>query len=360
MSPLLKACIITLLYLNASAIPLHNKGLPPPEWYEAKRPGLLAWARERSRANNLDLIFPLVFANNAYIPVVAAQWAAMARININLPAKLSIVCLDQASTLKLQRFNAPPCYSNMTNWQEHSGLWALRMLILDSLIGDAGLNVLMTDSDAIWLRDPRPTLTSFLLQRQDIIAQRGSFPPDVRLKWGIDTLCMGFALFSNRPSTRAVLGRLLAKFASKEKDPLFPRYDDQWAINHVLDEAGIAWDTYFNDVNRTQYGHVTVAADDRPSVVANITLLPMTLYYRGKCHGSYSPQTVILHCHADKRGTAKLASLSSAGILFLTPDWEAKLANDSIEDFAQRVQSASQTQPQYELLEPPAATSVTL
>lgn len=349
---------IALLSLTTVAtIPLHNKGLPPPGWYDAKRPGLLAWAHARARANELDHIFPLVFANNAYIPVVAAQWAAMSRIDINLPAQLSIVCLDQASTLRLQRFNAPPCYSNITNWQEHSGLWALRMLILESLIGDAGLNVLMTDSDAIWMRDPRPALTSFL-KTQDIIAQRGSFPPDVRLKWGVDTVCMGFALFSNRPSTRAVLQRLLAKFASKEKDPSFPRYDDQWAINHVLDEAGIVWDSYVNDVNRTQYGHATVTVDDRAPVAANITLLEMTLYYRGKCHGSYSPQAVILHCHADKRGTAKLASLSSAGILFLTRDWEARLTNDSVESFEQRVRSASQTLPQYEAIEPPATISL--
>jgi len=49
---------------------------------------------------------------------------------------------------------------------------------------------------------------------------------------------------------------------------------------------------------------------------------------------------VILHCNSEKHHTAKLATLSSAGVLFLAKTWERRLSNASIPAFTDRVRAA--------------------
>lgn len=64
---------------------------------------------------------------------------------------------------------------------------------------EAGWDVLLSDSDALWLFDPIANMKLEGLENADIITQRGSYPALQNDEWGV-TMCMGFAFFRARRS----------------------------------------------------------------------------------------------------------------------------------------------------------------
>lgn len=83
-------------------------------------------------------------------------------------------------------------------------IWRLRLRVLRCLLG-AGHDVIMSDSDALWLHDPleylrsteeTPTkiVSSQVVRSGSIVSSRGRFPRDLARRWG-STMCMGFVLF---------------------------------------------------------------------------------------------------------------------------------------------------------------------
>ena len=94
-----------------------------------------------------------------------------------------------------------------------------------------GLNVVMSDIDAIWLRDPvQPLMLS--APHDDCVFSGDGMPQELRAKWNVSTtLCFGF--FFCRGNERA-----LALAAAGEKY-LVSRQDDQVALNYGLDELAV-------------------------------------------------------------------------------------------------------------------------
>lgn len=96
------------------------------------------------------------------------------------------------------------------------------------------MNVIMSDSDAVWLGDPARDLfggTPSLLPGEggdrgdrihdsDVVASRGSYPRDIGKAWG-STICMGFILLRTK-NTLA-----MKKFLDVMEDLVLKTKDDQ-------------------------------------------------------------------------------------------------------------------------------------
>lgn len=98
-------------------------------------------------------------------------------------------------------------------------LWVTRVKHIKLLL-EAGLNVILTDTDAIWLQDVVPMLRGI---SSDVATSRALFPYDT--PWGA-TICMGFAYFK---ANNQVLD--LTELALKET---IKSQDDQIGFNRAF------------------------------------------------------------------------------------------------------------------------------
>ena len=76
-------------------------------------------------------------------------------------------------------------------------IWIQRMAIAEKYL-EEGVDVIMTDTDAIWLRSPFKQLSAMMRNGDNyIIASRGKYPYKISDKNGA-CLCMGFIYFKVR------------------------------------------------------------------------------------------------------------------------------------------------------------------
>ena len=106
-------------------------------------------------------------------------------------------------------------------------LWTLRMRLLLELL-EAGVSVVMSDTDAVWLRDGTAKGGPLSAQTGDIVLSRGKFPFDQAAQWGA-TACMGLAFFRATPLVVALVRRTAAETQAAG--------DDQVGVNRALRDA---------------------------------------------------------------------------------------------------------------------------
>lgn len=80
--------------------------------------------------------------------------------------------------------------------RKRRAIWKLRVKALTCLV-DGGNNVLLSDSDALWLGNPVDYMEGEEFENSDVLAQRAIFPFNLGREWG-STICMGFAMFRAR------------------------------------------------------------------------------------------------------------------------------------------------------------------
>ena len=113
-------------------------------------------------------------------------------------------------------------------------IWLTRMKLVLKLLTD-GTDVLMSDVDALWLRDPLPAVRMQLASGADIVASRATKWPQVQAeKWGT-VLCMGFVYFRATTAVTELMSGVVQAMEHAQ------RPDDQVAINEVLDAMGLRW-----------------------------------------------------------------------------------------------------------------------
>lgn len=113
-------------------------------------------------------------------------------------SRLEVMCLDfrAQSVLELTGLRCSPKSIELevslrkgNGKQTLGGLWLKRMEILSSYISQ-GIDVILSDSDAIWLKDPLPTLSTYS-QDSEIVSSRAWWPWPQFHEWG-SCLCMGY------------------------------------------------------------------------------------------------------------------------------------------------------------------------
>jgi len=213
--------------------------------------------------NNQKII---VFANYNYLSILENWLAAMKKISVE---NYLIISLDEELHLHLQKLNIDslfhPCELNLGK------LWIHRINVILELM-EKGYDILHSDADAIWLKDPLPYLNTL---SQDMIFSQGTiWPPDVQEKWGF-VLCCGFFLLRSNPQTISFV-KELAKRVREDKD-------DQVSCNRLLLKEPVIWkepsDIYTIDFRGTQF---TCSHQVRlgKSKNLNLALLPHIAFQR--------------------------------------------------------------------------------
>lgn len=167
----------------------------------------------------------VVFANIAYLRVLENWMLAMQRIDIDNYMVVSIdVQLHEHLKARGVSSLLRPCDAALES------LWVHRINVLLELMRQ-GYDVIHSDADAIWLKDPRAFLEA---QKADMLFSQGTFwPKDVHAAWGF-VLCCGFFMIRSNRRTLAFFEALAQRVALDK--------DDQISCNRLLWEKKIVWD----------------------------------------------------------------------------------------------------------------------
>ena len=101
---------------------------------------------------------------------------------------------------------------------------------------EQGFNVLHSDADALWIKDPFP-----LLSNGDVVAERiWGKPLSVVKEWGA-AICTGFYFLRSTPPVLALARAVRTEVARKRRRQPRWQASDQFYINHVLSTYGVRW-----------------------------------------------------------------------------------------------------------------------
>jgi hypothetical protein len=126
--------------------------------------------------------FVIVTAADYAFRGILVNW--MARMHELRLDNYLVLCLDDELALFMDQIGRPCIHNNIGQ----KDIWLIRFQTAATLL-DGGMNVLMSDTDAIWLKDPTDLLQG------DIVASRGNMPEDVVSKFGA-TACMVSYIFA--------------------------------------------------------------------------------------------------------------------------------------------------------------------
>merc|ERR1740121_1723089 len=271
----------------------------------------------------------LMFGNYGYRAVIINQMLGFHTLNFT---NYEVVCLDH----QLADFMASigkPCTADLVGAEEAS-MWFARLQLIANLL-ERGISVLLTDADAVWIKNPMK-----FLKDADIVVQRGIWPWYMSNILGA-TACMGFAYFAGSPEVFSFFrDSVLSQF----------RDDDQVALNAALMENGIYFDhkLEWTESRNIDRGIIPATVDRRKIHVDFLD------HYRfPRVCGPYSnghtdtvisitdtvmatpvnADTVIAHCFTPHDGDAKITVLKSLSLYWLKDGWEQTPRNEDFEAF---------------------------
>ena len=267
-------------------------------------------AQLKSFSQNGKLI--LAFVTREYSEV-ALNWAsAMNRLSIE---NYVIFCFDDESCERLESAGINVCQGSTlriarsANWwkklqyklglltatelyteSDFSILWKTRFEIILELLR-ADLDIIHSDLDAVWLRNP---LTSYLDPLKDyhiigsIVEHEHAFPVEARQVFGF-TICMGFVVFRAHPSTIKFLKTMYGRLG-----------DDQEEFNKLMLESHVK-----NE--KTDFGHLLETKD------LKVAALKSGIVNRG----GRIPDVYICHPNSPKLGESTKDILERENLWFL-------------------------------------------
>ena len=220
----------------------------------------------------------------------------------------------------------------ITPFSEKLGsLWTRRIEIISEYIS-SDIDVILSDTDAIWLRDPLPDINSNR-KSADMIASRAIYPIEQNLKWG-STVCMGF-LYLNAGVFVDDFFLALKKTIIADEYP-----DDQKSLNELLDFNNITWPKQRMALDQNIYDLGLIPWSNTNNS-HGILLLPHDSYLR-QCHNETMARgsskkaryqaknnintAIIAHCRVPKgQGFAKSHRLKAYALWKLRHGWKLSL-----------------------------------
>lgn len=197
-----------------------------------------------------------------------------------------LVCLDESSKRFIDA-NFPFRCVRAKGVPPYPGVWEFRTRVMMCLVKN-DFDVLMSDSDALWLRDPIPELAAI---KGDLVVQRGSFPQKASEPFYGTTMCMGFALFRAGGAGMVTLLEELLRDTIKYRD-------DQWGINAAVIRLNIQWDYNQSRSDMRRFESTALGYGIVADLPGNFTVayLPNSQYSRN-CHKvPMLEDGVVAHC----------------------------------------------------------------
>lgn len=242
-------------------------------------------------------------------------------------SNIYFICLDAAveKILPKHGFTCAHVFHSSIATALHD-IWLVRTKLTHDLL-HKGYDVLLTDSDALWVNNPFPLLEQHI--SSDVISSRGSFPDSVSKTLGA-TLCMGFVYIKASAHTTKLWSEIADQMAKQ------PNPDDQKEVNSILFNHKLKYAQKLRYVGSETYdtGHFQLN-EYRYSV----TLLPHTLFRRicdqekiGDIQSS-----VVVHCLSSKAGHSKISTARALGIWQLKDNWDKETLQGDLVAYLDRL-----------------------
>jgi hypothetical protein len=280
---------------------------------------LLKLADERKADNRLLV----AFSDSKYLGVLLNWLVAIHRIGVR---NYLVVSLDETIHAFLADRGFPSVLIKMDGPLHN--LWRLRLVILRELCAH-GVDVIHSDIDAVWLRDPIP---EYFSRHADhlVISQGTVWPDDVLKKQGF-VLCCGLFYLRSGSETLTLLDDVLRDIATTN--------DDQISLNRLI-YASVTWDRQLISPYQFVFRGYRVTCSEGSirgrcrKTGLRVTLLPHHLFQR--LHMPDRP-AFVKHLLSEKTGQDKFESFRQSGCLFLHENWKnIEFDADTIEKIAFR------------------------
>jgi hypothetical protein len=237
----------------------------------------------------------VTFSEASYIPVLCNWLSFAAKRNDVVVIALDAIVYEYVREKSLLTF--------FPHWKTRVGSlvkdWTLRLNFLMCLLQQyPGVLTIMSNVDALWVRDPVPMLLNS--EHDDIVMSSGTYPADLAKSWHGKTGCMGFAGFRSSLAMRETFLPLLVHMIERNESR-----DDQVLVNMALKKLKINW-----RVNRGKLGGDL--GEIQPSL--HVQLLPYSFIVRHCTKGNASQHPFILHCLSLKTADRKESWMKSAGL----------------------------------------------
>lgn len=278
---------------------------------------LLNLADARKKDNRLIV----VFSDSKYLGVLLNWLIPIHRHGIR---NYLIVALDESIHEFLTRRGFPSALVGMDGPLEK--LWHLRLVVLRELCAH-GIDIIHSDIDAIWLRNPIPEYFSRSADHL-VITQGTAWPYEVVARQGF-VLCCGLFYLRSGKQSLALLDDLLRHIAITN--------DDQTSLNYLI-HGSITWDRDLKNPYHLTFRGYTVTCSEAPirgrhrKTGFTVTLLPHHLFQRLHMPGR---EAYVKHLFSEKTDRDKFESFRNSGCLFLHDDWKnVQFDADTIERIA--------------------------
>eukprot|EP01064_Diplonema_japonicum_P037413 TRINITY_DN8744_c0_g3_i1.p1 TRINITY_DN8744_c0_g3~~TRINITY_DN8744_c0_g3_i1.p1 ORF type:complete len:429 (+),score=75.41 TRINITY_DN8744_c0_g3_i1:39-1325(+) len=209
-------------------------------------------------------------------------------------------------------------------------IWFARWKLLLRLL-NKNVHVLMSDLDALFVRNPMPVLQEYE-KTADIVSQRGSFPEVQSSKWGA-ALCMGFSYWRATKATQ--------RFTSSVNQMIETSGDDQIGVNQALDIADVRWEGVTDAGLKMEFEKARVPNFGETNKGLRVALLPHHTFPR-KCD-EYSETNMLTHSFVShcfepaKQGGAKMKLAQKYNLWVVKEDWETVDVN-TVSSFSEYIQ----------------------
>jgi hypothetical protein len=227
-----------------------------------------------------------------------------------------LICLDDSVQTVLRTYSLRCSYSFLLPKQRHdalSFLWLLRISIANTLVKE-GFDVVLSDTDATWLRNPFHYMSNF--PSANVIASKATFPEEIHKAVGA-TVCMGFVYFKSVNGSGALLDNLFEYMLAK------PIPDDQRDINELLLHNHVHF-----DVKPSFLGNVVSMGklEIQGKFIISILFLPQNRFIRF-CnlpqHYLVVLNSTVAHCLGGKKASEKALIDRILGFWLLRDDWRS-------------------------------------
>lgn len=244
----------------------------------------------------------LVFVDITYIDIFFNFLHYFKRVCSNDLSRLEVVCIGTSMhrTSRLLGYYGVQCSSNSFSISEKnqngrelklSTLSIKRLQIVHSYLS-TGVDVLLTDCDAIWLKNPFPDIQKYSVA-SDIVASREFTPWHLSERWGA-CLSMGFMYIKEGGLGSKIFRRMNYRYVARTHqfnqgmtysndtntsitNATVQHFDDQHALNNQLAEMMISWP--HNMIVNGSHADTGVVIDNNDKGYM-VTLLPHNMYVR--------------------------------------------------------------------------------
>lgn len=284
---------------------------------------------------------------------------------------LDVICMDKRAKVMVKSIgiscNDDHSFTLNTkllekNQMKLKTIWLRRLHILYKYML-SGSDVIFSDGDAIWLKDPTPYISKLNLgiaPSPQLIASRAWYPQRLFKKWGA-SICMGFIYFNAGPFTidftNTMIEDLHLQMKVNDTKP-----DDQVAANYILEQWNITWPRKMV-VGANSIPDVGIVSRNNSDF--KVVLLPHSQFMR-KCHSMTSREILlaidnatVVHCRLPTgSGSKKESKMKALSLWRLVDNWKYRLLleyqrnkteeipwNNAIHLIAERVDKSGKLKP---------------